>query len=115
MLRRFLGDGSRYGLELIFREQTERLGTAHAVMCCREQIEGLDGPVLILAGDRATMLGAPQSVVLTESAAARYFSQASGMENGEGKEVLVSNPHLPFTIFYSPSSAGVRSLHLTHS
>ncbi len=31
-LRRFLGDGSRYGMELIFREQTERLGTAHAVM-----------------------------------------------------------------------------------
>ena len=34
-----------------FAEQTEQLGTGHAVMQCRDQLEKCDGPVLILAGD----------------------------------------------------------------
>lgn len=34
-----------------FAEQTEQLGTGHAVMMCREQLARHDGPVLILAGD----------------------------------------------------------------
>jgi bifunctional UDP-N-acetylglucosamine pyrophosphorylase/glucosamine-1-phosphate N-acetyltransferase/UDP-N-acetylglucosamine pyrophosphorylase len=34
-----------------FAEQTEQLGTGHAVMMCREQLAGHSGPVLILAGD----------------------------------------------------------------
>jgi NDP-sugar pyrophosphorylase family protein len=52
-LRRFLGDGSRYGLELIFRQQTERLGTAHAVMQAADLISAQDGAVMVLAGDTA--------------------------------------------------------------
>jgi bifunctional UDP-N-acetylglucosamine pyrophosphorylase/glucosamine-1-phosphate N-acetyltransferase/UDP-N-acetylglucosamine pyrophosphorylase len=39
----------RRGVEFV--EQTEQLGTGHAVMVCREQLEGHDGPVVILAGD----------------------------------------------------------------
>lgn len=34
-----------------FVEQTEQLGTGHAVMMCREAIRGHDGPVIVLAGD----------------------------------------------------------------
>jgi UDP-N-acetylglucosamine diphosphorylase/glucosamine-1-phosphate N-acetyltransferase len=34
-----------------FAEQTEQLGTGHAVMMCRSALENHDGPVLILAGD----------------------------------------------------------------
>jgi UDP-N-acetylglucosamine diphosphorylase/glucosamine-1-phosphate N-acetyltransferase len=34
-----------------FAEQTEQLGTGHAVMMCREQLAEQSGPVLILAGD----------------------------------------------------------------
>jgi bifunctional UDP-N-acetylglucosamine pyrophosphorylase/glucosamine-1-phosphate N-acetyltransferase/UDP-N-acetylglucosamine pyrophosphorylase len=34
-----------------FAEQTEQLGTGHAVMMCREQLAEHMGPVLILAGD----------------------------------------------------------------
>jgi bifunctional UDP-N-acetylglucosamine pyrophosphorylase/glucosamine-1-phosphate N-acetyltransferase/UDP-N-acetylglucosamine pyrophosphorylase len=37
------------GLE--FAEQTEQLGTGHAVMMCRSQLEKHSGPVVILAGD----------------------------------------------------------------
>jgi bifunctional UDP-N-acetylglucosamine pyrophosphorylase/glucosamine-1-phosphate N-acetyltransferase/UDP-N-acetylglucosamine pyrophosphorylase len=37
------------GIEFV--EQTEQLGTGHAVMMCREQLAGHRGPVLILAGD----------------------------------------------------------------
>ncbi len=32
-------------------EQTEQLGTGHAVMVCGEQLARLEGPVLVLAGD----------------------------------------------------------------
>lgn len=32
-------------------EQTEQLGTGHAVMVCQEALAGFDGPVLILSGD----------------------------------------------------------------
>lgn len=34
-----------------FAEQTEQLGTGHAVMMCRSQIRSHQGPVLILTGD----------------------------------------------------------------
>lgn len=36
---------------LLFAEQTEQLGTGHAVQMCREHLEQHDGPVLVLAGD----------------------------------------------------------------
>ena len=51
MLRRFLGDGSRYGMELTFREQRERLGTAHAVMQAVDLIAACDDSVMVVAGD----------------------------------------------------------------
>ena len=61
MLQRFLGDGSRYGMEFIFREQTERLGTAHAVMQVADLISAQDDAasshvrsgVMVMAGDTA--------------------------------------------------------------
>lgn len=34
-----------------FVEQTEQLGTGHAVMVCRERLRGHTGPVLIVTGD----------------------------------------------------------------
>jgi bifunctional UDP-N-acetylglucosamine pyrophosphorylase/glucosamine-1-phosphate N-acetyltransferase/UDP-N-acetylglucosamine pyrophosphorylase len=36
---------------LEFVEQTEQLGTGHAVMVCREQLAAHDGAVLVVAGD----------------------------------------------------------------
>ena len=36
---------------LSFAEQKELLGTGHAVMSCRERLEGFEGPVFIIAGD----------------------------------------------------------------
>jgi bifunctional UDP-N-acetylglucosamine pyrophosphorylase/glucosamine-1-phosphate N-acetyltransferase len=41
-----------------FAVQSERLGTGHAVMCAREQLEGHAGPVLVLAGDTPLLRGA---------------------------------------------------------
>ncbi len=35
-----------------FAEQTEQLGTGHAVMMCREQLAQHQGPVLVIAGDQ---------------------------------------------------------------
>ena len=34
-----------------FIEQTEQLGTGHAVMMCRSKLENHEGPVLVVAGD----------------------------------------------------------------
>ena len=34
-----------------FVEQTEQLGTGHAVMVCREELAGHEGPVLVVTGD----------------------------------------------------------------
>lgn len=34
-----------------FIEQAEQLGTGHAVMCCRDELIGRDGPVFVIAGD----------------------------------------------------------------
>ena len=41
----------RTASELVFVEQTEQLGTGHAVMVCRQALEGVNGPVLIVTGD----------------------------------------------------------------
>ncbi len=43
-----------------FAEQTEQLGTGHAVMMCREQLAEHDGPVVVLTGD--SPLVQPESI-----------------------------------------------------
>ncbi len=44
---------SRFGAadDITWVQQDEQLGTAHAVMCCREHLQGFDGQTLILCGD----------------------------------------------------------------
>ena len=37
--------------DVSFVEQNEQKGTGHAVMCCKEQLEGFSGDVMILYGD----------------------------------------------------------------
>jgi bifunctional UDP-N-acetylglucosamine pyrophosphorylase/glucosamine-1-phosphate N-acetyltransferase len=37
--------------DIVWVEQKEQLGTAHAVMCCREHLQDFDGQTLILCGD----------------------------------------------------------------
>lgn len=37
--------------DVVFVEQTEQLGTGHAVMVCRDQLAGQEGPVLVVTGD----------------------------------------------------------------
>jgi UDP-N-acetylglucosamine diphosphorylase/glucosamine-1-phosphate N-acetyltransferase len=37
--------------EIRWVEQTEQLGTGHAVMVCEDELASADGPVLVLAGD----------------------------------------------------------------
>jgi len=54
-----------------FVEQTEQLGTGHAVMMCREEIAEHDGPVLILAGDSPLVQVSSLRRVLAEFAAKR--------------------------------------------
>lgn len=46
IVERYKGDG-----DIVFVEQVEQKGTGHAVMCCREHLEGFNGQTLILCGD----------------------------------------------------------------
>lgn len=43
----------RYGKDgdVVFVEQAEQRGTGHAVMCCRDHLEGFSGLTLVLCGD----------------------------------------------------------------
>jgi UDP-N-acetylglucosamine pyrophosphorylase len=50
-------------------EQTEQLGTGHAVMMCREQLAQHSGPVLILAGDSPLVQPSSVRALLAEFAA----------------------------------------------
>jgi UDP-N-acetylglucosamine pyrophosphorylase len=52
-----------------FVEQTEQLGTGHAVMMCREQLARHTGPVLILAGDSPLVQPSSLRALLAEFAA----------------------------------------------
>ena len=47
-IRESLGDGEAFGLSIAYEEQTERLGTAHAIGCMRSYV---DGPFLSVNGD----------------------------------------------------------------
>jgi len=53
-----------------FADQTEQLGTGHAVMMCREHLASHDGPVVVVAGD-SPMLQADSIATLLAEATAR--------------------------------------------
>jgi bifunctional UDP-N-acetylglucosamine pyrophosphorylase/glucosamine-1-phosphate N-acetyltransferase len=46
-VRQYFADSS----DIVWVEQHEQLGTAHAVLCCKEQLKDFDGRTLILCGD----------------------------------------------------------------
>ncbi len=37
--------------DITWVEQTEQLGTGHAVLCCREALSGFEGSIVVIAGD----------------------------------------------------------------
>ena len=49
-----------------FALQAEQLGTGHAVMMCRDQLAGHDGPVLVVAGDSPLMQPASLQALFAE-------------------------------------------------
>lgn len=52
-----------------FQEQSQQLGTGHAVMMCRSEIALHDGPVLVLAGDSPMVQVSSLRALLVEFAA----------------------------------------------
>ena len=52
--------------DVTFVEQTEQLGTGHAVMMCREQLAGHDGPVVIVTGDSPMLQVSSVQALLSE-------------------------------------------------
>ena len=54
--------------ELDFALQEEQLGTGHAVMMCRQQLQNHDGPVVVVAGDSPMMQSSSIRKLLDEYA-----------------------------------------------
>jgi bifunctional UDP-N-acetylglucosamine pyrophosphorylase/glucosamine-1-phosphate N-acetyltransferase/UDP-N-acetylglucosamine pyrophosphorylase len=54
-----------------FAEQTEQLGTGHAVMMCRSQLAKQQGPVVVLAGDSPMTQASSLRALLAEFATRR--------------------------------------------
>jgi len=61
IIERYREDGN-----IVFVEQAEQRGTGHAVMCCREQLEGFEGQVLILYGDAPLIRGRTLATLLAK-------------------------------------------------
>jgi bifunctional UDP-N-acetylglucosamine pyrophosphorylase/glucosamine-1-phosphate N-acetyltransferase/UDP-N-acetylglucosamine pyrophosphorylase len=57
--------------DVTFCEQREQLGTGHAVMMCRSELAGHDGPVLVVAGDSPLMQSDSIASLLAEFERAR--------------------------------------------
>lgn len=68
--------------DLDFVEQTEQLGTGHAVMCCRATLEPHDGYVVVVAGD---------SPMLQASSVSKLLSRA----NDDQMSCLLGTLHSP--------------------
>ena len=54
-----------------FADQTEQLGTGHAVMMCREQLASHDGPVVVVAGDSPMLQADSVATLLAEARSRR--------------------------------------------
>jgi len=54
-----------------FAEQTEQLGTGHAVMMCRQQLASHEGPVVVVAGDSPMLQADSVATLLAEATARR--------------------------------------------
>lgn len=52
-----------------FADQTEQLGTGHAVMMCHEQLASHHGPVVVVAGDSPMLQAESVATLLAESTA----------------------------------------------
>ena len=65
-IRESLGDGEALGLSIAYEEQTERLGTAHAIGCMRSHVDGpflsVNGDVVVSAEALAAMIAYRQKV-----------------------------------------------------
>lgn len=56
---------------VIFAEQAEQLGTGHAVMMCRDALQGQTGPVLIVTGDSPLIQQSSVEKLLTDFSASQ--------------------------------------------
>ena len=74
-----------------FALQAEQLGTGHAVMMCREQLQDYHGPVLVLAGDTPLLKAASLQGLLDDlrdnSAACVIGSAVTEANQGLGRIV----------------------------
>jgi bifunctional UDP-N-acetylglucosamine pyrophosphorylase/glucosamine-1-phosphate N-acetyltransferase/UDP-N-acetylglucosamine pyrophosphorylase len=66
-----------------FAEQTQQLGTGHAVMMCRDRLKGHRGPVLILCGDSPLAQSESLRAVLDEFCLVRTACVLGKLHKGD--------------------------------
>ena len=85
--------------DLEFVEQTEQLGTGHAVMVCRQQIKDFHGPVFIVAGDSPMLQAASLSKLVEHYHAANSVCMLGTLlhDNPQGLGRIVRDAEGKFT------------------
>ncbi len=111
LVRQTLKD--RPGVE--FALQAERLGTGHAVMCCRDLLAEYDGPVMVVAGDSPLMRAESIAALLAEferSPAAAILGTAH-KPNPEGLGRILRNEQADFVGIVEEKDATERQRKIT--
>ncbi|MBN1457732.1 MAG: NTP transferase domain-containing protein [Sedimentisphaerales bacterium] len=72
--------------DIVFVEQAEQKGTGHAVLCCKEHLEGFDGETLILCGDTPLLRTETLKTLITKhkSEASAITLATTIMDNPKG-------------------------------
>ncbi|MCA8999124.1 MAG: NTP transferase domain-containing protein [Planctomycetaceae bacterium] len=98
-----------------FALQAEQLGTGHAAMCCRDQLHGHRGPILVLAGDTPLLKGSSLKALVQElqSAGAACVVGTADTENNQGLGRIVRSDSGEFLRIVEQKDATVEEQQIT--
>lgn len=100
---------------VVWVEQTEQLGTGHAVMVCEDQLQDLEGPVLVVAGDgpllRAHTLADLIETHLAEGAACTLATSILPDPGRYGRILRDDDGNLTGIVEYLDATEDQRAIH----
>ena len=94
--------------------QEEQLGTGHAVLCCRESLDGFDGDLVVLAGDgpliRAETIGTLLSTHRKAAAVATLATSIIDDPTGYGRIVRDASGRFQAIVEHKNASDEIRAI-----
>lgn len=101
--------------DIEFVEQHEQLGTGHAVLCCREALDGFEGDLVVLAGDgpliRSTTIDTLLETHRNAGAAATLATSVIDDPTGYGRIVRDADGRFEAIVEHKNASEAVRAIH----